>query len=438
MITKEMEGFFAEEEALDLDKYIILEYYFESVNDPYEAAAHLCQEQSTVQWKRVGIEEDFREVHGAKVVGIKVFGKVETAPFSVLRQDHPSSTAAVVRIAHPHTNFGPKIPNLLSAVCGEGVFFSPGIAAIKLMNIDFPDSFLEKFEGPRFGVDGIRKILDVYDRPILFGVIKPNLGLPPEDFAELGYAGWLGGLDVAKDDEMLCDRPWSPLEKRAKLLTEARLRAERETGEKKIYLANITDEVDQLRAQYEKATKAGANAVMINTMATGLSAVRLLREHSTVPLVGHFAGTAPSVGVTNYGIYSAVITKLERILGCDVIIMPGFDSRMKTSEKEVMDNIEECLKPLGPIAKTLPVPAGSNWVGDLEDFYKRLDSTDFGIVPGRAVFDHPLGPEGGARGLREGWDAIASGVGLEEYSRDHVALEKSLSMKSHKNKTEDN
>ena len=84
-----------------------------------------------------------------------------------------------VKIAHPHGNFGPRLPNLLTAACGEGTFFSPGITVIKLLNIEFPDTFLNHFQGPKFGIKGLRDILGVYDRPLFLGVIKPNIGLPP-------------------------------------------------------------------------------------------------------------------------------------------------------------------------------------------------------------------------------------------------------------------
>ena len=47
-------GFFADQTSLDMENYVVLDYCFESVIDPEEAAAHLCQEQSTAQWKRVG------------------------------------------------------------------------------------------------------------------------------------------------------------------------------------------------------------------------------------------------------------------------------------------------------------------------------------------------------------------------------------------------
>jgi ribulose-bisphosphate carboxylase large chain len=53
---------------LAMEKYLILEYYFESTVDPEEAAAHLCQQHSTAQWKRVGVDEDLRDRFGAKVI----------------------------------------------------------------------------------------------------------------------------------------------------------------------------------------------------------------------------------------------------------------------------------------------------------------------------------------------------------------------------------
>ena len=199
-------------------------------------------------------------------------------------------------IAHPHGNFGPRIPNLLSAVCGEGVFFSPGIPLIRLEDIRFPNAYLAQFEGPRFGVAGLRERLNAYGRPIFFGVIKPNIGLPAAPFAELGLQSWLGGLDIAKDDEMLADIPWCPLEERAAALGEARARAERETGAPKIYLANITDEVDRLVELHDLAVARGANALLVNAMPVGLSGVRMLRKHATVPLIAHFPFIAAFAG----------------------------------------------------------------------------------------------------------------------------------------------
>ena len=333
-----------------------------------------------------------------------------------------------VKIAHPHGNFGPRIPNILTAALGEGAFYSPGIATIKLMDIEFPDSFLRHFDGPRFGIQGLRDILEVYDRPIFFGVVKPNIGLSPDDFAELAYQSWLGGLDIAKDDEMLSDVPWSPLQERAEKAGKARLKAEKITGEKKIYLANITDEVDQLIKLHDVAVERGANALMINGMTTGLSAIRMLRKHTRAPLVAHFDFIAPLTHISYFGVHAKVMIKLQRLAGFDVIIFPGFGARMKTPDEDVLQSVQQCLKPWGHIEPALPVPAGSQWAASTAMLYERLQTIDFGIVPGRAVFAHPMGPKGGAASLRQAWEAVAAGQTLEAYAQNHEALK--LAMES--------
>jgi ribulose-bisphosphate carboxylase large chain len=426
MSDSDKQGFFADQAALAMDKYLIFEYYFESTVDPEEAAAHLCQEQSTAQWKRVGVDEDLRDRFGAKVIELEV-QKELTSPSYCLPQDAGKHAhACIVRIAHPHGNFGPKLPNILTAAGGEGAFYSPGISVIKLLDIEFPDKFLQAFEGPKFGISGLRDILGVYDRPLFFGVIKPNIGLPPEPFAELAYQAWLGGVDIAKDDEMLCDVDWSPLSKRAQLLGAARRKSEQESGESKIYLANITDEVDRLIELHDIAVDAGANAVMVNGMTTGLSAVRMLRKHTQVPLVGHFDFIAPFTQIPFYGVHSKLITKLQRMVGFDSIIMPGFGERMKTGDEEVLENVQQCLKPMGHLKDTLPVPAGSQWAGSTHDLYQKLGTIDFGIVPGRGVFGHPMGPRAGAASLRQGWQAVQKNVSLDKYAGNHPELKAAI------------
>ncbi len=316
----------------------------------------------------------------------------------------------------------------MTAACGEGAFHSPGIAVIRLLNIEFPDSYLQHFAGPKFGIKGLRDILEVYDRPLMFGVIKPNIGLSPAPFAELAFQGWLGGLDIAKDDEMLGDVEWSRLSERADLLGKARLVSERITGEKKIYLANITDEVDRLLELHDIAVERGANALMVNGMTTGLSAVRMLQKHTQVPLVGHFDFIAPFTQMSFFGVHPRVITKLQRLAGFDVIIFPGFGDRMKVTERDILLDVQECLQPMGHFKRSLPVPAGSQWAGSLAPLYEKLGTVDFGIVPGRAVFGHPMGPKGGAASLRQGWEAVASGQSLETYAQDHLELGQAIEM----------
>jgi len=427
-MDEELQGFFLKDSELNRDDYVILDYFFESTIPPDEAAAHLCQEMSTAQWKREGHDEDFRVLYGAKVLDLVIEREMKRPTYPLLtglKCEH--SYACQVRIAYPVRNIGAKIPNLLTVAAGEGAFFSPGIHLIKLFDITFPPSFLSAFSGPNFGIGGLRDILRAYSRPIFFGVIKPNLGLSPQDFAELAFEAWVGGIDIAKDDEMLFDVSWSPLAERVKAVTEMKRKAEDITGKKKMYLANITDEVKNLRKNYEIAVANGADAVMINGMTTGFSAVRMITEGTCVPVVGHFDFIAAMTRMPYFGLSSKLVTKIQRLVGMDVIIMPGFSPRMKTPEHEVTKNIEECFKPLGSLKKSLPVPGGSDSALTLEPLYRRLGTVDFGFCPGRGVFGHPLGPRAGAKSIVMAWEAIEKGVSLEEYGDGDPVITSAIS-----------
>ncbi len=425
---EEHNAFFANWDNLDHEKYIILDYYFESATDPIKSAAHLCQEQSTAQWKRVGVDEDLRPEFGSKVIDLIIEREPSkpSLPFQIESWEHLWGVR--VKIAYPIANFGPRIPNLLTAAAGEGAFYSPGIYTIKLHDIIFPDGYLQQFEGPKFGIEGLREWTEVYNRPLFLGVIKPNIGLAPEPFGELAYQSWLGGLDIAKDDEMLCDTAWSPFAERTRVLGSLRDKAQQKTGKRCVYLANITDEVDKMLELHDIGVKNGADMLMVNAMCTGLSAVRMIRKHTEVPLVAHFDFIAPFTKAPYYGIHSRVITKLQRLSGCDMIIFAGLGARMKTPENEVFSNIEQCIEPLGSIKSSLPVPAGSQWAGSLGPLYRMMgENPDFAIVPGRAVFGHPGGPKAGAISLHQGWKSVVEGVPLEDYARTHHELAQAIS-----------
>lgn len=427
MNPEEIKGFFADRDQLNMADYLELEYYLECVGDIRTSLAHFCSEQSTAQWSRIGFDEDFRKSYGAKVLEWHILEELKELSYPVEQAAVGKIHACRVTVAHPHGNFGPKLPNLLSAVCGEGTYFTPGIPIVKLLDISFPENYLARFEGPKFGIEGIREMLGAYNRPIFFGVVKPNIGLQPEHFAELAYQAWLGGLDIAKDDEMLADVEWSPTKKRSELLGKSRIRAEELTGDKKIYLANITDEVDKMIEQHDVAVANGANALLVNALPVGLSAVRMLRKHTKVPLIGHFPFIAAFSRLEKYGVHTKVITKLQRLAGFDAIIMPGFGNRMMTPEEEVRENIEVCLNDMGTHKRSLPVPGGSDSALTLENVYRKVGSVDFGFVPGRGIFGHPMGPKAGASSIRQAWDAIEKGKSLDSYAETHPELMAMLS-----------
>jgi 2,3-diketo-5-methylthiopentyl-1-phosphate enolase len=76
---------------------------------------------------------------------------------------------------------------------------------LKVLDIQFPEKYTAGFQGPRFGIKGIRELLEVKDRPLLNNMIKPCTGYRLKVGAELFRKAALGGCDIIKDDELIAD-----------------------------------------------------------------------------------------------------------------------------------------------------------------------------------------------------------------------------------------
>lgn len=422
-------GFFIDETKLDPQTHVFCVYEFECDINPKLAAASLCSEQSTAQWKRPGLNEDFRPQYAAKVCSLEVISQSNNPVYSYdwLKSSGPFYWCRV-RVAHPIINFGPRIPLMLSFLLGEGAFYCPGISSIRLQDIFFPDSYLKDFEGPQFGVAGLRQLLKIEneERPLFVGVVKPNIGLSPKDYAELAYQSFLGGLDIAKDDEMLGDTDYSRTKVRSQLTSQKRLLAEEQTGSPKLQLANLTDENDSMPFLYEEAKAHGANVMMLDHYFTGFSSIRSLRRYADTPIMTHFAGQALFDRMTHFGVDGVVLVKLQRMMGADIIGLPGFGGRMKNNDDSVLKNVKACLEPMGSIRPALPIAGGSDWAGTLPMVYEKIGSVDFGFISGRGIYSHPQGPKAGAQSLCQAWDAIKKKASLEEYAKSHAALKQAL------------
>jgi ribulose-bisphosphate carboxylase large chain len=184
--------------------------------------------------------------------------------------------------------------------------------------------------------------------------------------------------------------------------------------------------VDRLVDLHDLAVQNGANAVMVNGLATGLSAVRMLARRARVPLVAHFDLIAPMARVPFFGVSTLVWTKLQRLAGFDAVIMPGFGPRMFTPETEVLENVAACLEPMGALAPILPAPGGSDWAGTLAGVHEKVGSVDFGFVPGRGVFGHPDGPRAGAESIVASWEAIREGRSIADKARESDPLRRAV------------
>lgn len=121
----------------------------------------------------------------------------------------PGERYADITIGYPDINFSRDIPALLVTVFGK--ISMDG--RIKLLQLGFSDNFLRAFPGPKFGLNGVRDLLGVYDRPLLMSIFKSVIGLNVDELREQFIRQALGGVDLIKDDEILFENKLTPIEK---------------------------------------------------------------------------------------------------------------------------------------------------------------------------------------------------------------------------------
>ena len=339
-----------------------------------------------------------------------------------------SITGNNFRVAYSRELFeSDNMPNILSSVAGN-VFGLRALKNLRLNDIHFPNKLVRSFKGPKYGISGIRKLLNVHDRPFVGTIIKPKLGLKTADHAKVAYDAWVGGCDIVKDDENLSNQSFNPFNNRIETTLEMRDRAEKETGEKKVYMANITAETEELlkRAQFVKDH--GGRYVMIDILTCGFSALQTLRAYDFGLVIhAHRAGHAAFTKSPKHGISMKVIAKIVRIIGVDQLHVGTVVGKMSETREEVSENREACTTELGGLKKVLPVASGGLYPGLIPALMKFFGN-DFVIQAGGGIHGHTDGTVFGAMAMRQAVDATLQDISLKEYAKNHKELQEALNI----------
>lgn len=332
----------------------------------------------------------------------------------------------IARIAYPIELFEPgNLPNIMSSVAGN-VFGLGDLHYLRLLKIKFPPKLVKSFPGPAFGIPGIRETIKVPKRPLVGTIIKPKLGLQTKDHAAVAYSAWVGGCDIVKDDENLSSQAFNPFEQRVIATLDQRDRAEEETGDRKVYLINVTAETQEMLRRAEFIEDHGGRVAMIDILTCGFSAVATLRDQGfNLILHGHRAMHAAFTKLPEHGIAMPVIALASRLLGIDQLHVGTAVGKMSEAREEVEENILECTHPLQKQKPTMPVASGGlhpRLVPPLVDIF----GMDVIIQAGGGIHGHPKGTEIGATAMRQAVDATLEGQTLESYAKSHKALAEAL------------
>jgi len=255
--------------------------------------------------------------------------------------------AAVIELATATT--GCDVAQTLNMLFGNSSLHDH----VELIDVDFPDDFLARFPGPRFGIGGIRDLAGAHGRPLTCAALKPQ-GLAVERLAQLCYELAGAGIDVIKDDHGLADQEYSPFAARVAACMRAIDQAARASGHRAIYAPSVVGAPRKLVEQLDIARAEGVRMLLLAPALLGMPVfAELVAGHIDVPVLAH-----PAYGGAARVAPPLLLGKLFRMLGADAVIFPNFGGRFAYSEQTCRDIANAARARWSNLRPVLPVPAG--------------------------------------------------------------------------------
>jgi ribulose-bisphosphate carboxylase large chain len=317
-------------------------------------AEALCVEQ-TIEFPADLVPDD--DIRG------EIIGRIES-------QDEIGPDTVRIEVSYAVETTGFELPQLLNVLFGNSSLL-PGI---KLVDVQVPSSLSDRLGGPRFGIDGLRRMFSAPDRPLLATALKP-MGSPPERLAEMAYQLALGGMDMIKDDHSLANQPFAEYEERVTACAAAVRRANDRTGLNAIYMPSVNAPQRLLEDRMRVAIDAGAGGFLVLPGITGFDHMRDLASRADVgvPIMGHPALLGGFVSSPTGGIGHGVLYGTwMRYAGADLSIFPNYGGRFSFTPEACTEIADACREPMDGIAPIFPSPGGGMTMGRVEeivDFY---------------------------------------------------------------------
>lgn len=363
-------------------------YFFETTAHPEEVFERLAKEQTTTGYNTLKRE----------YAGLKDFQAViEELNFTINGSVYKGKVIVNFPTINLNTN-GNLFEDILCFSIGESKHIF-NILKLTLVDIILPDEIEDRFDGPKYGVEGIRKKLGVQSRPLLLGPMRPEVGFSPKEYSEIAFEAFAGGFDLIKDDELLCSPSYCPIFDRAKLCATAARKAEDKTGERKMYFLNIGSDLSQINYFIDIGVKNNVDGFMIHPRLNP-SIINFTRERTNLPLIIHYE-LLPSIthGIQN-GINLSLLIKVYRLSGGDIISFPRPNERFDIDTEEYEECLRKCVEKYYRTQASFPMPTGGNTARNINECRHILDSNDYIFVTGSALFEDQKGIFDSAKAIR--------------------------------------
>ncbi len=403
------------------------DYLLETPDDPARVAAVMAGEQSSGTF--VPVPGETPQLHaraGARFENITPLN-MHTTPANPCAMPAPNGYhRAKITLSWPLDNIGADLPNLMATVAGN-LFELRQVSGLRLLDIRLPDAF-STYSGPQFGIAGTRALTGVQTGPLIGTIIKPSVGLSPQETAALAGNLARAGIDFIKDDELQADGPACPFDQRARAVMAALNDHADRTGKRVMYAFNITGEVEQMRRRHDLVRDLGGTCVMVSLNSIGMAGMLSLSRHSTLPIHAHRNGWGYLSRAEMMGWAYPAWSKLWRLAGADHLHVNGLGNKFSEPDDSVMASVRSLSEPLfaGKPCVAMPVFSSGQTAVQAGETYARAGHADCIYAAGGGIMAHPDGPAAGVASLRAAWEAAIKGIPAAEYAANHPALQSAL------------
>ena len=403
-------------------------YRLETSGDIAALAAKIASDQSTGTFTELpGETAEVQARCAASVEQIMPLPSFETPSIPDADPDGGPYHRADVVIAYPLEAVGTDIAALVTITIG-GVYAVRGLSGVRVMDIDLPDAWA-CHPGPQFGVKGSRRLTGVAEGPIIASIIKPSLGLLPEEAAVVIKELCEAGVDFIKDDEKLMSPGYSSLEARVRAIMPVINDHEQNTGKKVMYAFGISSaDPDIMMRNHDMVVAHGGNAAVININSIGYGGMSFLRKRSGLCLHAHRNGWDILTRHPGLGMEFRAYQKIWRLLGVDQFQINGIRAKYWESDDSFVRSFGDVTTPIfNEDDCALPVVGSGQWGGQAVETFERTGRTlDLMYLAGGGIHGHPMGVTSGVAAIRQAWEAARDGVSLEAKAKDHPELAAAL------------
>ncbi|CAM2142524.1 3-oxo-isoapionate-4-phosphate transcarboxylase/hydrolase [Pararobbsia alpina] len=402
-------------------------YWLETGDDPARAAEVIAGEQSSGTFVALPNETpELKARSGARVERLNVLGQVDAPSLPGGMRAH-RYTRCELELSWPIENMGPSVPNLMSTIAGN-LFELRQVSGLRITGLRLPPSFLAAYPGPAFGIEGTRRLSDVHRGPLIGTIIKPSVGLSPEQTAEQVEELVAGGIDFIKDDELQADGPHCPFDERVRAVMRVVNEAAERTGKKAMVAFNLTGSLDEMKRRHDLVLREGGTCVMAVLNSIGIVGLQELRRHASLPIHGHRAGWGYLSRCPELGWDYAPWQMIWRLLGADHLHVNGLRNKFSESDDSVIEAARAVLQPISNDHPMRAMPVFSSGQTGLQaaDTYRAIGTADLIHTAGGGIFAHPGGVSAGVEALREAWVAALDAKPIADHAERVPSLRTAL------------